>query len=359
MWRSAIARQRAVHSWIPATQSLSLARANAASIRKSVLSTQGTGSNIKRPMANVSNPPSEGTHLQSNEQKQRTKDTETEDRMGWGRFSLYGISSVAGLTFLYYFWRSKYSLHKTELLLLERWMMLPFYPPPGPSTAELNAKVDPKCLPHDMVDALAEWFIATDLRELGGVSRDDILELFRDLGFDEDHSACKEFLNRGEGQLEERRRLSGVSLQESIDLLAKLAVAEGASPGSSPDHRLGREAVEQLKRRSRGLSSMLANASVLQQAMQAPMGFAPPAEAAPALTSATTTVTAATGGQVQSWPEERQAEEDIDDVEHSRMEKARLTRLEESLLAKLERVGTLSPAEESRLRDVREQLTAL
>merc|ERR1712008_70555 len=143
-------------------------------------------------------------------------------------------------------------------------------------------------------------------------TRDDILELFRDLGFDEDHAACKEFLNRGEGQLEERRRLSGVGLQESIDLLAKLALVEGASPGSSPDHRLGREAVEQLRRRSKGLGSMLQNASALQQAMQAPVGFAP-AEAAPALASATDTTR-----QVQTLSEEKEA--DVDDDEHMRME---------------------------------------
>jgi len=320
--------------------------------RRAILSARGMCGNIKRTMATLSKIPSEGMHSESKQQQGQKAEKEKEERMGWGRFSLYGISTVAGLTFLYYFWRSKYSLHQTELLLLERWMTLPLYAPPGPTTAELNAKVDPKCLPHDMVDALAEWFIATDLRELGGISRDDVLELFRDLGFDEDHAACKEFLNRGEGQLEERRRLSGVGLQESIDLLAKLALAEGASPGSSPDHRVGREAVEQLKRRSRGLSSMLQNASVLQQAMQAPVGFAS-AEAVPALASVTNT----TSKQVQSFSEEEQA--DIDDAEHKRMEHARLTRLEASLLAQLERIGTLSLAEEARLRNVREQLAAL
>jgi len=343
---------RARRSWIIAIRTpLSLAGVNVSN-RKSILHARGTCGDIKRTMATVSSVPSEGVQPQSNQQQQRKTETETEDRMGWGRFSLYGISSVAGLTFLYYFWRSNYSLHKTELLLLERWMTLPLYPPPEPTSAELNSKVDPKCLPHNMVDALAEWFIATDLRELGGVSRDDILELFRDLGFDEDHAACKEFLNRGEGQLEERRRLSGVGLQESIDLLAKLVLADGASPGSSSDHRLGLEAVEQLRRRSRGLSSMLQNASVLQQAMQAPVGLAP-AQAAPALAS----VADQTAGLVQSWSEEMPA--DIDDVEHNGMEKARLTRLEASLMAQLERIGTLSPAEEARLRDVRDQLAAL
>lgn len=310
-------------------------------------------------MATVSNLPSEGTPSQSNQQQQqqqRRADTEAEDRMGWGRFSLYGISTVAGLTFFYYFWRSGYNLHQTELLLLQRWMTLPLYSPPGPTTAELNAAVDPKCVPHDMVDALAEWFIATDLRELGGVTRDDILELFRDLGFEEDHAACKEFLMRGEGQLEERRRLSGVGLQESIDLLAKLARVEGASPGSSPDHRVGREAVEQLKRRSKGLSSMLQNAQAMQQALQAPVAFVPEAEAAPALAPALASA-ADTTRQVQTFSEDKEA--DVDDDEHMRMEKARLTRLETSLLAQLERIGTLSPAEEARLRDVREQLAAM
>merc|ERR1712079_727159 len=103
------------------------------------------------------------------------------------------------------------------------------------------------------------------------------------------------------GQLEERRRLSGVGLQESIDLLAKLARVEGASPGSSPDHRVGREAVEQLKRRSKGLSSMLQNAQAMQQALQAPVAFVPEAEAAPALAPA-----ADTTRQVQTFSEDKE-----------------------------------------------------
>jgi len=284
--------------------------------------------------------------------------------MGWGRFFLYGVSGTAGLVFLYYFHKAKYSLHKTEILLLERWRALPLYPPPGPSAAENNARVDPLGLPHDLVDAFAQWFISTDLQEPDGVTRDDVLELLREMGFGEEEQPCKDFLHRGEGQLEERRRLSGAGLQESVALLAKLALPPDPEE-QTPEPRLGKEAKELLRRKLAGMGSVLNAASALQQAMQLPgpgvpaavAPLAPAAQLQPAQAAAAPAPAPPQGYTVQGGTDSSEA--GVDDAEHRRMEATRLARLEEGLVARLERHGSLSPAEEARLRDIRNQRAAL
>jgi len=293
--------------------------------------------------------------------------------MGWGRFALYGTSGFAGLVFLYYFYKAKYSFHRTELLLLERWRTLPLYPPPGPPIAEENSRVDPMGLPHDLVDALAEWFVSTDLQEPGGVTRDDVLELFRELGFGEEEPPCKDFLMRGEGQLEERRRLSGAGLQESVALLAKLALPGGPDEAGAPRQpRVGRESVELLRRKLARAGSVLSAASALQKAMQTPAAAAlppPPATDGPAVLPVSPEVALPAPGPAPvpaAQPHvgvdagsSSEAEDGVDDAHHRRMEAARLERMEAELVARLERMGSLSPAEEARLRNVRERRAAL
>jgi len=306
-------------------------------------------------------------------QKQDSKKQDDQDPpLGWGRFLLYGSSGFASLIFLYYFHKAKYSIHRTEILLLERWRTLPLYPAPGPPPSEENSHVDPMGLPHDLVDVFAEWFIFTDARESGGVTRDDVLELFHELGFGEEEQPCKDFLMRGEGQLEERRRLSGAGLQESIALLAKLALPQGSDEAGAPrpEPRVGRESVELLKRKLVGVGSVLNAASALQQAMQTTGAASPstvdaaaaPAEAmppapAPTLAPAQLAPVAGRGAEVSEDASDAQA--GTDDDHHRRMEATRLAKVEQELVARLERNGSLSPAEEARLRDVREKKAAL
>jgi len=52
--------------------------------------------------------------------------------MGWGRFFMYISGGVTGVVFLFYYYKSGYSLHRTEVMMLERFRRLPFYWPPGP-----------------------------------------------------------------------------------------------------------------------------------------------------------------------------------------------------------------------------------
>mmetsp|Transcript_31712 Transcript_31712/g.73571 ORF Transcript_31712/g.73571 Transcript_31712/m.73571 type:complete len:371 (+) Transcript_31712:50-1162(+) len=284
-----------------------------------------------------------------------TKRDEKDPPLGWGRFTLYGVSGISSLLFLYYFYKAKYSLHTMELLLLERWRMLPLYPAPGPSAAEENTRIDPQGLPFDLVDAFAEWFVALDLREPSGVTRDDVLELLREMGFGEEEQPCKDFLMRGDGQLEERRRLSGAGLQESIGLLAKLAASPGKDSAEQQQARVGSDSVELLRRKNAGVGSVLNAASALQQAMQMPGASGPLAVGGPTMPPE---VPVPTRSPAQDSAEATD-ESGVDDAAQRRMEATRLARLEEGLLAKLERLGSLSPAEEARLRDVRERKAKL
>lgn len=292
--------------------------------------------------------------------------------MGWLGKTLYGILGVSGLVFVYHFHQAEYGLHRTELLLLERFRALPFYRLPEPPRAEANGSLDQQRLPPDLAIAFAEWFIHTDLQEAGGVVRDDILELFKELGLDEEHKSAKDFLHRGDGQLEEHRRLTGAGLQESITLLSKMSLPEDGSPCT-----VGAEGVQLLRKKLKvpRAPSVADGAQALQQAMsigstagegaleaaaaQAAAEVSPPApsfaEPEPAAPTPPTSqpAPAALGFGQADDPVE------VDDGALRQFEDARLARVEGELLAKLSRQGSLSPAEESRLQDIRHQRTQL
>jgi len=288
--------------------------------------------------------------------------------MGWGRFFMYISGGVTGVVFLFYYYKSGYSLHRTEVMMLERFRRLPVYWPPGPPAGEKNSNLDGEGLPPDIVDLFAAWFIATDLREAEGVTRDDVLELLREMGYPDDDKACKAFLERGEGLLEERRRMSGAGLQESLSLLAKFAAptADSGTAARPPD-----AVADALKRRLAGVASMSAGLSALQQAMQAPSEVAMSGGstqvqglgvAAPFLAeSAQPPPAASAAGSLPEAksPEPEYPEEDLDESHQKMLEESHLARTEAVLLQKLERAGNLSPAEEARLQDVRQRRSLL
>ncbi|CAE8739615.1 unnamed protein product, partial [Polarella glacialis] len=303
--------------------------------------------------------------------------------MGWGMFMVYVSGGIGGLTFLYYFYKANYSLHKTEILMLEAFRQLPLYSPPGPSTAELNSRLDGTDLPQDLVQGLAEWFVAIDLQEPGGVSRDDVLELMGEFGFGEEEKPAKDFLFRGEGQIEERRRLTCAGLQETVTLVTDLVANEAKKIEKEKDEvpdpdfpepprkipKSMPEMVTVLEAKLKRTSFSMNSANMMRQALQ--MGQGQPAFQAdtaqvpeagdshgssenkapsPTVHSPFATHTAST-----VLPEETRG---FDEDEQLQLEDARLSRLESDLLSRLER-GHLSPAEESRLQDVREKRAKL
>eukprot|EP00930_Biecheleria_cincta_P089487 TRINITY_DN78805_c0_g1_i1.p1 TRINITY_DN78805_c0_g1~~TRINITY_DN78805_c0_g1_i1.p1 ORF type:complete len:381 (-),score=83.99 TRINITY_DN78805_c0_g1_i1:60-1115(-) len=290
-------------------------------------------------------------------------------KTGWGMFLVYVASGISGVVWLYYFYKARYSFHQTEILLLDAFSRLPLYYPPDSSESEavMNSSTDSSGLPEDLKMAFCEWFVVTDLEEPDGVTRDDVLELMGELGLNEDAQPAKDFLYRGAGHIEERRRLSCVGLQESLTLYASLTAESAKQQTKEPTEgapalalpKSGAEQLEVLRRKFRRSQSALTGAEVLRQAMASPIG-----PAAANLDSPTTPAPerpAAVAPEAAAAPL-RAPEEDpgeLDEDEELRFEDVRLARLEAELLGRLERHGNLSPAEESRLADVRQKRTAI
>lgn len=162
--------------------------------------------------------------------------------MTFGRFFLYSTGAISGATFLYYFVKSGYSLHKTEIAIGQKLAKLPFYWPPGPGVAETNTIMPQVELSSTLVDQISAWFIYQDTVLKEGVRRNDVLELFGELGLvdpekegvdsfqsvgseefrKEVAKVAQTFIEKGRGRLSEYKRQSGVSLQEAVKLLDEL-----------------------------------------------------------------------------------------------------------------------------------------
>lgn len=271
--------------------------------------------------------------------------------MGWPTFFFYISGGISGTIFLYYLYKAKGNLHKTEVLLLAAFRRLPLYYPPGPSPASKNSELDFKGLPEELAMEFAQWFLAVDLREPEGVTRDLILELLTDLGFDESEKACKNFVLRGDGQLEEEKRMSAVSLQASVRLLSELLLPEADRDEEDNARRTSlmpsetvSSTLQALKRRRGALESFVDKASALQASMFSMQG----------------SKTSNNSDSPLSPPETLDAFDDgFDETQQNRMEVSRLERVEEGLLKNLEQRGSLSPAEESRLSETRNRKAAL
>lgn len=315
-----------------------------------------------------------GVATTPSEEKKDTAATSSQEKKdkpaGWGMWFLYFAGGVSGVVWLYYFYKARYSFHQTEILLLEAFSRLPLYYPPDPSESEavLNSSTDASGLPEDLKMAFCEWFVVTDLEEPDGVTRDDVLELMGELGLNEDAQPAKDFLYRGAGHIEERRRLSCVGLQESLTLYATLTTesakqlsqppAEGAPAPEPP--KSGAEQSAVLRKKFKRSQTALSGAEVLRQAMapsggQAMPNFVSSADPAPERPAAASPEVAAAAPS--RAPEEEPGE--LDEDEDLRLEDVRLARLEAELLGRLERHGNLSPAEESRLADVRHKRSAI
>jgi hypothetical protein len=207
-----------------------------------------------------------------------------------------------------------------------------------------------------------------DLQQTEGVIRDDILELLCEMGFDDRSKPCQRYLERGEGILQERKRMGGTGMQESLSLLAELVLRtpppkleEGMEAPPDPRTLVG-PGVELLRKKVRGIAPVSAGAQALKMAMQ-------PAEPPEPLRMSQMVAPALNPQQLQDTQRPSSAglpskvDDGDDDVENDadqlRLEAARLKRLEEDLMARLESRGSLFAAEEARLRDIRAQRAAL
>lgn len=302
-----------------------------------------------------------------NAEKNAEKKKEDEPVTSWGVYFLYATGWVSGLTFFYHFYKEDYSLHRTEIAFVNAIRTLPLYYPPVKSVAYANGTVDGEGLSPELVLAFSEWFVSVDMQQTEGVIRDDVLELFREMGFDEFSKPCKRYLERGEGHLEERKRMSGTGLQESLNLLIDLVfnakpekLKEGEEPPPDPRTLVGPETVEMLRKKVRGVASVSAGASAMQAAMQAQHAPQPmaPVETMPAIFSPVQQDAPKPIAPLHSLSKDD--DDDVDDTaEQLQIEASRLRRLEAGLMQRLENCGSLSSAEEARLRDVRAQQASL
>ena len=162
--------------------------------------------------------------------------------MTFGRFIMFVSAGVAGATFTYYFVKSGFNLHKTEIAISRKLAQLPFYWPPGPGEAEVNTEMPTVELAPGVLEQASAWFIYQDTAFKEGVRRNHVLDLFGELGLvdpekegdttfqsvgDEEFrkgvsKLVESFIERGKGRLMEYKRQSGVSLQETIKLLNDL-----------------------------------------------------------------------------------------------------------------------------------------
>lgn len=173
-----------------------------------------------------------------------TEDASAKKPMTFGRFLLYATGAVSGSIFSYYFYQSGFNPHKTEIAISRKLAELPFYYPPGPGSAEKNTRLPDVSIPGSLVGEISGWFIYQDTAAKEGVRRNNVLDLFGELGLcdpekegnidflsvgDEEFrksitKSVNSFVERGRGRLTEYKRQSGVSIQETIELLNELVL---------------------------------------------------------------------------------------------------------------------------------------
>ena len=152
-------------------------------------------------------PPQERARLRRRWRRLMRPPKPEEPRWPFSRVLRYFFGGVGGTYLLYNFYHSGGSLHKLELILWEHYACLPIYYLEDKKVyhsswrPEWHPVYDEKItrLPPDLEEALARWFVQTDLKEEKGVTRGLVLELFEDAGYPLDETKSGEgFLFRGQ-----------------------------------------------------------------------------------------------------------------------------------------------------------------
>lgn len=253
-----------------------------------------------------------------------------------------------GIYIAWNFYQAGYDLNRTELRILETLRNLSVFPPPGPTIAELNSRCDSPGLPKNVYDAWCQYFVETDNTSSDGVLRDDVVTLVVefDLASEED-KVIKAFIAEGRGRIDERKRLSSCSLDETLKLVEELLRTSGKDPDAI---------ASQLKLRVPAPLQMTTGES----AMQAMRMFSDQAQSSPAVMSPAATknpVADFRGPALFTKPIDEPDEKLEQEAEYAllRMEVADAAKREEELLARLASRGILTEAETARLEQARRQ----
>ena len=144
------------------------------------------------------------------------------------RFAGVCFTTFGSLYIGYNIYKCNGNLGKAEIRIIGQMKKMHFYPPPGPSAAERNTRVpDLNHMDNETKHYLSHYFIHFDAQKSGnGFTREDTLEIIDAAGFHEDSEACKDFLMRAPGFIEERKRMASCSLSELLLLVDTLMAAE-------------------------------------------------------------------------------------------------------------------------------------
>ncbi|CAK9032945.1 unnamed protein product [Durusdinium trenchii] len=175
--------------------------------------------------------------------------------MGWGMFFAYFACGAGTVSFLYYFYKAKYSFHQTEILIVDafRFVVTDLEEPKGVSRDDVRRPSTARS-PAAWAIGLFSWRKTPSTQEVPQL----VLELISELGYSEK----ADFLYRGEGHIEDWG-----ALLESLTLLCalradaetKLAKPQEPKEGEDPmpQPKSDAEALEILKRKFRRAASVL------------------------------------------------------------------------------------------------------
>ncbi|PHJ20894.1 hypothetical protein CSUI_005273 [Cystoisospora suis] len=114
----------------------------------------------------------------------------------------------------------------------------------GPRQEAANRSKFSVGLSPELQKELALFFLQLDLDKPNGVRRSDIMDFIGKLGFSTTSNACKSFLESGKGRTLDKKRVSGVTLQEFAAFVEDLLLEEELS-GAKEAEDSARKAVEQ------------------------------------------------------------------------------------------------------------------
>eukprot|EP00746_Dinoflagellata_sp_MGD_P001000 gnl/MRDRNA2_/MRDRNA2_101860_c0_seq1.p1 gnl/MRDRNA2_/MRDRNA2_101860_c0~~gnl/MRDRNA2_/MRDRNA2_101860_c0_seq1.p1 ORF type:complete len:358 (+),score=82.92 gnl/MRDRNA2_/MRDRNA2_101860_c0_seq1:55-1128(+) len=250
-----------------------------------------------------------------------------------------------GLYIAWHYYKAGYDLNRTELLILEKLRRWPVFPPPGPSQAELNSRCDACGLPPAVYESLCQYFVETDKSSADGVLRDDVVTLIVDLGLgSEEDKWIKSFIAEGSGRLEERKRLSSCSLEETIQLVAECMKLSDKDPET---------VASQLRIRVPAPMTMAVGESARQaMTMLSETSLPPPQSSTSTVGGFGQTVYQPGASAAPSSPLD-DIDEKAAELELLHMEVAGAKKKEAELMVLLENRGTLTEAEMARLNQVR------